>query len=82
MFCMRYGHLSNFLCTFQHFEWISHMHAEVVRKCELILSQMLQIAAQSPTTMLRVRDVISQDASQGITFEMLFKYSLNVTDLL
>lgn len=55
---------------------------EKVRKCEVILSQMLQIAAQSPTTKRRVRDIISQDASQGITFEMLFKYSLNVTDLL
>lgn len=82
MFHMRYDHVSYFVCIYQHFEWISHTDAEKVRKCELILSHMLQIAAQSLTTMLRVRDVISQDASQGITFEMLFKYSLNVTDLL
>lgn len=82
MFYMRCGHVSYFVCTFQHFERILRTHSEKVRKCELILSQTLQIAAQSPTTMLRVRDVISQDASQGITFEMLFKYSLNATDLL
>lgn len=81
-FDMRCGHVSYFVCSFQHFERISRTHAEKVGKCELILSQMLQIAAQSPTTRRRVRDVISQDASQGITFEMLFKYSLNVTDLL